>query len=141
MTNLSPTLDIVYRVSLHSIWFMKKILVIEDERMMLKILEFRLKKEGYEVLIAADGKTGLSMIASELPDLILTDIMMPYVSGLEIINHVRNVLQKNTPIIILSAVGLEKTVVEAFSLGADDFISKPFSPEELSIRVRKYLRR
>lgn len=118
---------------------MKKVLVIEDERMMLKILEFRLKKEGYEVLIAEDGKVGIAMIASETPDLILTDIMMPYVSGLEIINHVKNILKLTTPIIILSAVGLEKTVVEAFSLGADDFISKPFSPEELSIRVRKYL--
>lgn len=119
---------------------MKKILLIEDERIMLKILEFRLKKEGYEVLIAEDGKIGLQMIESESPDLILTDIMMPYVSGLEIVNHVKNILNLATPIIILSAVGLEKTVVEAFSLGADDFISKPFSPEELSIRVRKHLR-
>lgn len=118
---------------------MKKVLVIEDERIMLKILEFRLKKEGYLVLVAEDGKIGLELIEKEAPDLIITDIMMPYVSGLEIVNHVKNILKLPIPIIILSAVGLEKTVIEAFSLGADDFISKPFSPEELSIRVRKYV--
>jgi DNA-binding response OmpR family regulator len=119
--------------------FMKKVLVIEDERIMLKILEFRLKKDGYLVLVAEDGKIGLELIEKEAPDLIITDIMMPYVSGLEIVNHVKNILKLPIPIIILSAVGLEKTVIEAFSLGADDFISKPFSPEELSIRVRKYV--
>lgn len=116
-----------------------KVLVIEDERMMLKVIEFRLQKDGYEVRIAEDGKEGIKLIESWEPDIIITDIMMPYVSGLEIIAHVRNVLKKNTPILVLSAVGLEKTVVEAFSLGADDFISKPFRAEELSIRVRKNL--
>lgn len=118
-----------------------KVLVIEDERMMLKVIEFRLQKDGYEVRIAEDGKEGIKLIESWGPDIIITDIMMPYVSGLEIIAHVRNVLKKNTPILVLSAVGLEKTVVEAFSLGADDFISKPFRAEELSIRVRKNLPR
>lgn len=118
-----------------------KVLVIEDERMMLKVIEFRLQKDGYEVRIAEDGKEGIKLIESWEPDIIITDIMMPYVSGLEIIAHVRNVLKKNTPILVLSAVGLEKTVVEAFSLGADDFISKPFRAEELSIRVRKNLPR
>lgn len=120
---------------------MVKILVIEDELMMLKVIDFRLKKEGYSVITAQDGKTGLEAFQKEKPDLILTDIMMPYVSGLEIIDFVRNQAKSDVPIIILSAVGLEKTIVEAFNLGADDFITKPFSPEELSIRVRKYLRR
>ncbi len=118
-----------------------KILVIEDERMMLKVIEFRLQKDGYEVKIAEDGKDGIKLIESWEPDIIITDIMMPYVSGLEIISHVRNTLKRQTPILVLSAVGLEKTVVEAFSLGADDFISKPFRAEELSIRVRKNLPR
>lgn len=119
----------------------QRVLVIEDERMMLKVIEFRLKKDGYEVQIAEDGKEGIKLIENWNPHIIITDIMMPYVSGLEIIAHVRNNLQKSTPILVLSAVGLEKTVVEAFSLGADDFISKPFRAEELSIRVRKNLPR
>lgn len=118
-----------------------KILVIEDELMMLKVIDFRLKREGYTVIMAQDGKSGIEAFDREKPDLVLTDIMMPFVSGLEIIDYVRNKSNSEVPIIILSAVGLEKTIVEAFNLGADDFITKPFSPEELSIRVRKYLRR
>lgn len=109
--------------------------------MMLKVINFRLKKEGYNVVMAQDGKSGIEAFDREQPDLVLTDIMMPYVSGLEIIDYVRNQSKSNIPIIILSAVGLEKTIVEAFNLGADDFITKPFSPEELSIRVRKFLSR
>lgn len=116
-----------------------KILVIEDERIMLKVIEFRLRKDGFDVQIAEDGKAGLEIVQHWQPDIIVTDIMMPYISGLEIISTVRNELQLQTPIIVLSAVGLEKTVVEAFGLGADDFITKPFSAEELSIRVRKNL--
>lgn len=119
----------------------EKILVIEDERMMLKVIEFRLKRDGYDVKVAEDGKSGLESIIHWKPDIIITDIMMPYVSGLEIISHVRTQLQLKLPIIVLSAVGLEKTVVEAFTLGADDFITKPFNAEELSIRVRKNLMR
>jgi DNA-binding response OmpR family regulator len=118
-----------------------KVLVIEDERMMLKVIEFRLKKDGFDVQIAEDGKQGLDIVRNWQPDIIVTDIMMPYISGLEIIATVRTELQLQTPIIVLSAVGLEKTVVEAFGLGADDFITKPFSAEELSIRVRKNLMR
>lgn len=118
-----------------------KVLVIEDERMMLKVIEFRLKKDGFDVQIAEDGKQGLDIVRNWQPDIIVTDIMMPYISGLEIIATVRTELQLQTPIIVLSAVGLEKTVVEAFGLGADDFITKPFSAEELSIRVQKNLMR
>lgn len=119
----------------------EKVLILEDERMMLKVIEFRLKKDGFDVKIAEDGKIGIDIIKEWQPDIIITDIMMPYVSGLEVISHVRHVLHWQVPIIVLSAVGLEKTVVEAFSLGADDFITKPFSAEELSIRVRKNLAR
>ncbi|MBA4304070.1 MAG: response regulator [Sphingobacteriaceae bacterium] len=119
----------------------ERILVVEDERMMLKVIEFRLKKDGFDVLIAEDGKAGIEAIKNWHPDVIITDIMMPYISGLELIAYTRNDLQLKVPIIVLSAVGLEKTVVEAFGLGADDFITKPFSAEELSIRVKKNLLR
>lgn len=120
---------------------MSKILVAEDESMILKVIEFRLRKEGFEVIAVSDGKEAMDALKAELPDLILTDIMMPFFSGLEIINYVRNTLHSNVPIIILSSAGYENTVVEAFKMGADDFITKPFNPNELSIRVRKNLER
>ncbi|HRI41215.1 MAG TPA: response regulator transcription factor [Bacteroidia bacterium] len=116
-----------------------KILVCEDDEMVLKMVEFKLRKDGYEVQLAGDGKAALDQIRSFQPDLIITDIMMPYLTGLEIVHQVRKTLNLTTPIIIVSSIGLEKTVLEAFQLGADDFITKPFSPNELSVRVKKLL--
>lgn len=116
-----------------------KVLVCEDDEMVLKMVEFKLQKEGYEVILATDGKAAIEKIKEHSPDIIITDIMMPYLTGLEIIHHVRKELKLKTPIIIVSSIGLEKTVLEAFQLGADDFITKPFSPNELSVRVKKLL--
>lgn len=116
-----------------------KALVCEDDEMVLKMVEFRLQKEGFDVHLATDGKEAIDKIRREKPDVIITDIMMPYLTGLEIIHQVRKELHCNTPIIIVSSIGLEKTVLEAFHLGADDFITKPFSPNELSVRVKKLL--
>jgi DNA-binding response OmpR family regulator len=119
---------------------MHKILIAEDEQFMLKALEYRLKKDGYETITSSDGRDALSKINSLKPDIIITDIMMPYFTGLEILNFVKsNPETKDIPIIILSAATLEKTVLEAFNLGADDFVTKPFSPNELSIRIKKIL--
>ncbi|MFV8370605.1 response regulator transcription factor [Flavobacterium sp. LB2R40] len=118
---------------------MKKILIAEDDEMMLKTMEFKLKKEGYQVILCPNGQIALEKIVSENPDLIISDIMMPFVTGLDIVSKVKIELKLNIPIIILSAVGLEKTVLEAFELGADDFITKPFSPNELSVRVKRLL--
>lgn len=118
---------------------MFKVLVIEDERMTAKVVEYRLLKDGYQVVLAIDGKDGIEKIASENPDLIITDIMMPYYSGLEVVSHTRVTLGMSTPILMLSSMGLEKIVLDAFELGADDFVTKPFSPQELSIRVKKAL--
>lgn len=118
---------------------MKKILVADDEPMILKALEFRLKRDGYHVITAVDGKEAMDKISSEAPDLIVTDIMMPYHTGLEIITHVK-ASGKSCPVIILSSVGLEQKVVEAFRLGADDFVTKPFSPNELTLRISKLLK-
>ncbi len=116
-----------------------KVLVCEDDEMVLKMVEFKLQKEGYEVILAADGKEAIEKIKTHRPDLIITDIMMPYLTGLEIVHQVRKELKITVPIIIVSSIGLEKTVLEAFQLGADDFITKPFSPNELSVRVKKLL--
>lgn len=117
-----------------------KILVVEDEELMLKALEFRLKKDGYTIVRAIDGRDAIARINEEDFDLVITDIMLPYNNGLEILNHVKKKAGKNVPVIVLSAVGLEKVVLEAFELGADDYITKPFSPTELSIRVKKLLK-
>lgn len=116
-----------------------KILIAEDDEMMLKTMEFKLIREGYEVISCADGQEALLKIASEEPDLILSDIEMPLASGLDIVNRVKIELKLNIPIIILSSVGLEKTVLQAFELGADDFITKPFSPNELIVRIKRLL--
>lgn len=120
----------------------KSILIAEDEELMLKALSFKLKKEGYAVDVAGDGKVAMELVTANNYDLILSDIMMPFLGGLEIISAVKNDPTKSdTPIIILSAVGLEKTVLEAFELGADDFIVKPFNLNELSIRIKRHIRK
>jgi DNA-binding response OmpR family regulator len=115
-----------------------KILVAEDDQLMLKMLEFRLKKDGHEVIITHDGREALEKIDACQPDLVITDIMMPYLSGLEIVGAVKKKYPNTMPVIILSGMGQENVVLEAFQLGADDYITKPFSPNELSVRVRRF---
>jgi len=115
-----------------------KVLVAEDDMIMLKTIEVRLKKDGYNVITAQDGKEALRKFEQQAPDLIITDIMMPFMSGLEIVGAVKKQGGKDTPIIVLSTMGQENVVLEAFKLGADDFITKPFSPKELSMRVQRY---
>lgn len=119
-----------------------KILIAEDEPLILQTLELKLKKEGYEVIACVDGLDALQKIDSEQPDLIITDIMMPYMSGLEVVRKVKNDLSsKNIPVIVLSTMGQESIVEEAFELGADDYLKKPFSLSELSIRIKKLARK
>jgi two-component system, OmpR family, response regulator VicR len=118
-----------------------KILVIEDDILMVKILEFVLRKEGYQITIAKDGIEGLEKIQSFNPDMIITDIILPFKSGLEIISFVKE-NHKNIPVIVVSSMGEEeRTVMEAFNLGADDFVSKPFNPNELKLRVKRLFAR
>lgn len=117
-----------------------KILVAEDEPIMQKTIALRLKKDGYEVLTTDNGREAIELISAHAPDVIITDIMMPYATGLEIVSMVKQ-LPKKIPIIVLSAMGQENVVLEAFNLGADDFISKPFSPNELSVRVKRLMAR
>lgn len=114
-----------------------KIVLAEDNSTLSLLLKFRLEKEGYQLLIAKDGKEAIDFVENQNPDLVLTDIMMPYFSGLEVISHIRNKLKKDTPVIIFSSAGQEEMVLKAFSLGASDFMTKPFSPNELVIRVKR----
>ncbi len=116
-----------------------KIVLAEDNSTLSLLLKFRLEKEGYELLTAVDGKESIELIETHSPDLVLTDIMMPFVSGLEVISHVRNKLELEIPIIVFSSAGQEEMVLKAFNLGANDFMGKPFSPNELVIRVKRLL--
>lgn len=117
----------------------KKILIIEDDELIIKILTFILSKEGYQLSIIRDGLTAIEQIQIINPDMVITDLLLPYKSGLEIISYVKGNFNKK-PVIALSALGeQENSVSEAFKLGADDFISKPFNPNELILRVKRLL--
>src|SRR5579872_7135655 len=118
----------------------KRILVVDDEVPIQRILRRNLTMSGYEVLVADNGKQAVEMTRLHQPDLILLDICMPgELDGLDVCVQVRDFTQ--IPVIILSAVGEEKQKVEALDLGADDYLTKPFSNDELQARVRVCLRR
>jgi DNA-binding response OmpR family regulator len=114
-----------------------KVLIVEDDNMTRKALEHRMHIDGYDVYTANDGQEAVNILKSGNFDLLLTDLHMPNFSGLDLIRFVRNDLKSSMPIIMVTRVGLEETVLAAFELGADDYITKPFSPEELSLRVKK----
>jgi DNA-binding response OmpR family regulator len=114
-----------------------RILIAEDEPITLTTMQLRLKKDGHEVFTANNGQEALALIKEHAPDLVITDMMMPFLSGLEVLSFVKK-QQQPVPVIVLSAMGQENVVVEAFTLGADDYITKPFSPNELALRVRRF---
>lgn len=117
-----------------------RLLLADDDEMLAALLKFRLEKEGFLVAWVADGRQMKESLNQALPEIIVSDIMMPYFSGIEMVDYVRNTLGANIPIIIISTAGNETNVLSAFELGADDFIAKPVNPTELIIRVRKLLR-
>ena len=119
---------------------MKKILVVEDEAPMLQGLKDNLEFEGYSVDTAAEGKTGLEKILNNTYDLVLLDVMLPNISGFDICKNARNAGIK-TPIILLTAKGEEIDKVLGLELGADDYITKPFSLRELLARIKAIFRR
>lgn len=119
-----------------------KILVCDDDEALVSMIRFKLSRENLgEVFKALDGRSAQELIRQEQFDLIITDIHMPFHSGLELISLVRGELKATTPIIVLSAEGLEDTVLQAFEIGANDFITKPFSPAELAVRVKRILKK
>ncbi len=118
----------------------KRVLVVDDEQNIVDILRFNLEKEGFEVITAADGLEGLAKARSCDPDLILLDVMMPEMDGFQVCEKLRSE-DKLTPIIMLTAREEEADRVLGLELGADDYVSKPFSVRELMARVRTNIRR
>jgi two-component system response regulator RegX3 len=118
---------------------MSKILVVEDEESFRDALAFMLTKEGFEVVLAATGLEGIQQFESANPDLILLDLMLPEVAGTEVCKYVRT--KSSTPIIMLTAKDTEIDKVVGLELGADDYVTKPFSTRELIARIRAVLRR
>lgn len=117
----------------------KTILIVDDEKPIVDILMYNLKKEGYNLLEANDGETAVEIALRERPDLILLDIMLPKLDGLSVCRKVKN--SYNVPIIMLSAKGEELDKILGLELGADDYITKPFSVRELVARVKANLRK
>jgi two-component system KDP operon response regulator KdpE len=115
------------------------ILVVDDEPQITRVLRTTLNAQGYEIRVANDGETALEMLKDFGPDLVITDLAMPNMNGIELCRNLRRVSQ--VPILVLSVRGEERSKVEALDSGADDYITKPFSTGELLARVRAALRR
>ncbi len=114
------------------------ILIAEDDELILKTIEHKLLKEGHEVILTRNGKEAIETLKEKDVDLTITDIMMPFASGIEILSAIKS-MGKDVPVIMLSSMGQEEVVLNAFDLGASDFIVKPFSPSELMLRVKRFL--
>ena len=118
------------------------ILLIEDEKNIVELIKYNLEREGFRVLTAMKGNAGLDMALKEKPDLVLLDLMLPELGGLDICKTLKhNDKTRNIPVIILTAKGTETDKVVGLELGADDYVTKPFSPRELVARIKAVLRR
>ena len=113
---------------------MMKILVVDDDRVLADVVAFTLRREGYDILLAHDGVSGLQRWQEEQPDLVVLDVNMPKMNGFEVCRQIR--AQADTPIILLTVRGEDDDIVGGLEIGADDYIVKPFSPRQLAARVK-----
>ena len=118
---------------------MAKVLIVDDEPNIREVVGLYLRRDGHEVVSAADGEEALSLFGSAVPDLVVLDLMLPKVGGLEVCRRMR--AERRVPLIMLTARGEEEERIVGLSLGADDYVVKPFSPRELAARVAAVLRR
>ena len=116
----------------------RKILIIDDDTSLRRVLEYNLQEEGYDVIAAGDGKEGLLLFDEQPPDLVITDLKMPGVSGFQVLEAIKK-RSPQVPVMVLTAFGAVETAVEAMKLGAYDYITKPFNRDELRLVVRKAL--
>ena len=112
-----------------------KVMIIEDEILVLKTIEFKMKKQGFEVVSCTNGKEAIERMKIEKPDVIITNMMMPGRTGLEVISAAKKLI-RNVGVIVVSALKQEKAIKEAFDLGADEFLPKPFNLNELVSRIK-----
>jgi DNA-binding response OmpR family regulator len=120
---------------------MPKVMVVDDEPDLVRLVEFILQKEGFDVVACSDGRTALSLVEDEKPDLIILDIMMPLLDGMEVLRQIRS--RRGTarvPVIMLTAKTASVTVDEARQLWVSDYVMKPFDPEKLVLKVKKALK-
>ncbi len=117
----------------------KLVLIVDDEPRMIKFIRLNLELEGYRVIGASNGLDALNKVRIELPDLVLLDVMMPEMDGFETLERIREI--SNVPVIMLTIKAEEEDKVRGLELGADDYVTKPFSPRELSSRIKAMLRR
>ncbi|MCL4509865.1 MAG: response regulator [Bacteroidetes bacterium] len=121
---------------------MATVLVVEDTKEIAALVRFKLLSAGYNVIVAEDGKKGLETAKSLLPDLIILDVMMPVMNGLETLMNLKSDQACRTiPVIMLTAQSTEQEIIRGLELGADDYVTKPFSPQELLVRVKTVLAR
>ena len=119
----------------------KQILLAEDDPMIASLLHYRMQKDGYDVIHKSNGKDVKIVLEQTKPDIIISDILMPYFSGIELVDYLRNDLKSTIPIILISAASNEENVLSAFKLGANDFVSKPINPSKLLIRISREINR
>ena len=120
----------------------QRLLLVEDEEDIAFILRFLLERHGYTVDHAADGRAALERFGAAVPDLVLMDVMLPYHDGIELVERLRATPGwQSVPVLMLSAKAREADIVRALELGADDYVTKPFQPEEVLARIRRLLRR
>jgi DNA-binding response OmpR family regulator len=118
------------------------VVVIEDEADIAEVIEYSLSREGYETGVSHDGQAGLELVQTTLPDLVLLDLMLPGLDGMEVCRELKaDRATRHIPVIMVTAKGDEADIVLGLSMGADDYVSKPFSPKELVARVKAVLRR
>jgi two-component system alkaline phosphatase synthesis response regulator PhoP len=114
----------------------KKILICEDEEILLTALKFRLQKQGYELLLTGTVEEAKQLARQEKPDIVVTDIELPKATGLDLIRYLRNDLSVSTPVIVITPLEDEDQVLKVMKEGGDDFVTKPFKPVELVLRIR-----
>ena len=120
----------------------ESVLVVDDERDILELVKYNLDKEGYQVTVVATGEDALAATRTKMPDMVVLDLMLPGVDGLEVCRRLKSdVKTRNIPIIMLTAKGTEADVVAGLELGASDYLTKPFSPRVLTARIKAVLRR
>ncbi len=120
---------------------MARVLIVDDEADVVRLLQFRFEKEGFDTITAADGQSGLALVEAEMPDLVILDIMMPLMDGMEVLRQIRSRRKTSkVPVIMLTAKTASISVDEARQLWVSDYIMKPFDPEVLVKKAKKALK-